>query len=135
MHPGLVGEIVLYAHAGKDDDPDLQHFQHGVVALERHLRHLAAGCRSAGCGASEVTGWAADLSAKSGAEGACRLIADRGRNGLQGGASRWSMALAKAMRQSIRYCIGGTPTFWLKRSLKAERDRPAALASSSTDHA
>jgi non-ribosomal peptide synthetase component F len=42
-HPGLVGEIVLYARAGKDDDPDLQHFQHGVVALERHLRHLAAG--------------------------------------------------------------------------------------------
>jgi hypothetical protein len=45
------------------------------------------------------------------------------------------MALAKAMRQSITYCIGGTPTFWLKRSLKTERDRPAALASSSTDHA
>ena len=38
-----VGEIVLYARAGKVDDPDRQHFQHGVVALERHLRHLAAG--------------------------------------------------------------------------------------------
>src|SRR5260221_9487420 len=43
-----------------------------------------AGWRSASCAASEVTGWAPDLSAKGGAEGACRLIADRGRNGLQG---------------------------------------------------
>src|ERR1700726_2744611 len=40
---------------------------------------------SASCVASEVTGWAPDLSAKGGTEGACRLIADRGRNGLQGG--------------------------------------------------
>ena len=93
------------------------------------------GClASASCAASEVTGWAPDLSAKGGAEGACRLIADRGRQS-KGGVSRWSMALAKAILQSIRYCIGGTPTFWLKRSLKTERDRPAALASSSTDHA
>ena len=33
---------------------------------------------------AKVTGWAADLSAKGGAEGACRLIADRGRYRLQG---------------------------------------------------
>jgi hypothetical protein len=57
-----------------------------------------------------VTGWAADLSAKGGAKGAGRLIADRGRTASKGGASPWSMALAKAMRHSIRYCIGGTPT-------------------------
>src|SRR5882757_9527289 len=44
-----------------------------------------AGWRLASCAASEVTGWAPDLSAKGGAEGACRLIADRGCNGLQGG--------------------------------------------------
>jgi hypothetical protein len=37
------GEIVLYAHAGKDDDPDLQQFQHGVVSLERHTLRLAGG--------------------------------------------------------------------------------------------
>src|ERR1700674_2994885 len=43
-----------------------------------------SGLRSAGCVASEVTGWAPDLSAKGGAEGACRLIADRRRNDLQG---------------------------------------------------
>jgi hypothetical protein len=45
------------------------------------------------------------------------------------------MSLAKAMRHSIRYRIGCTPTFWPKRSLKTERDNPASLASSSTDHA
>ena len=33
---------------------------------------------------TKVTRWAADLSAKGGAEGACRLIADRGRHRLQG---------------------------------------------------
>jgi hypothetical protein len=32
-----------HTRARKDDDPDLQHFHHGVVVLERHLRHVAAG--------------------------------------------------------------------------------------------
>jgi hypothetical protein len=27
----------------RSENLDLQHFQHGVVALERHVRHLAAG--------------------------------------------------------------------------------------------
>jgi DNA-binding transcriptional LysR family regulator len=39
-----------------------------------------------------VTGWAPDLSAKGGAEGACRLIADRRRHGLQ--ARRHKLLLA-----------------------------------------
>ena len=32
---GLVGEIVLDACAGEDDDADRQHIEHLVVALER----------------------------------------------------------------------------------------------------
>src|ERR1700682_1141409 len=57
----------------------------GVAACRLSRSPTMAGRRSASCAASEVTGWAPDLSAKGGAEGACRLIADRGRNGLQGG--------------------------------------------------
>ena len=53
--------------------------------LERQVRRQRVARSLSSCAASEVTGWAPDLSAKGGAEGACRLIADRGRNGLQGG--------------------------------------------------
>src|SRR3979409_397153 len=58
---------------------------HGVAASRLSRSPTMAGWRSASCAASEVTGWASDLSAKGGAEGACRLIANRGRNGPQGG--------------------------------------------------
>src|ERR1700694_1172919 len=58
---------------------------HGVSACRLSRSPTMAGWRSASCAASEMTGWAPDLSAKGGAEGACRVIADRGRNGVQGG--------------------------------------------------
>src|SRR6202022_161745 len=59
--------------------------ENGVAACRLSRSPTMAGWGSASCVASEVTGGAPDLSAKGGAEGACRLIADRGRNGLQGG--------------------------------------------------
>src|ERR1700688_345077 len=58
---------------------------HGVAACRLSRSPTMPRSRSASCAASEVTGWAPDLSAKGGTEGACRLIADRSRNDLQGG--------------------------------------------------
>src|ERR1700737_1922362 len=58
--------------------------ENGVAACRLSRSPTMAGWGSASCVASEMTGWAPDLSAKGGAEGACRLIADRGRHGLQG---------------------------------------------------